>query len=218
MILRVYNVDWILGWVACLIAFISVFFPSWKTVFKQSRQLLDTSSTPGYLSSFSTSFYHNLDSFSTARWIDRQTFWTLNSFSIAGGSIKLLYYLFCWIVPRQILDGYISRSLLCSTHGSTPLSVEIYWTTIYSFSAIRLSFYSTSLLIYPSFHLPNLSHSLQTSSSRFLQAFSRFYSLGKLLMSHIHTFHVLKPRIWDFWKILGFFKIFKFLLKFWDGF
>ena len=34
MFLRVQNVDWILGWVACLIAFISVFFPSWKIIFK----------------------------------------------------------------------------------------------------------------------------------------------------------------------------------------
>ena len=151
---------------------------------------LDSFSTPGYLSSFSTSFSHYLD-----------------SFSIVGGSIEFLYYLFCWIIPQQILDSCICRSLLCTTPVSTTLFIEIYWTPIYLFSVIRLSFCSTSFSIYPSFHLPNLSHSLQTSSSRFLQAFSSFSSLGKLLISHFHAFHVLKPRIWGFWKILRFFKI-----------
>ena len=104
------------------------------------------------------------------------------------------------------LDRCICQSLLCSTPVSTPLSIEIYWTTIYSFSVIWLSFCSTSLSIYSSFHLPNLSHSLQTSSSRFLQAFSSFSLLGKLRISHIHAFHVLKSRIWGFWKLFGVFQ------------
>ena len=39
MFLRVQNIVWILGCVTCLIAFIFVFFPSWKTVFKQSEHL-----------------------------------------------------------------------------------------------------------------------------------------------------------------------------------
>ena len=39
MILKVQNVVWIFGWVVCFIAFISVFFPYWKTIFKQSRYL-----------------------------------------------------------------------------------------------------------------------------------------------------------------------------------
>ena len=59
-------VVWIFGWAACLIAFIFVFFSSWKTVFKQSRQLLDTSRQLGYLSSSLASFYCNLDSSSIA--------------------------------------------------------------------------------------------------------------------------------------------------------
>ena len=81
---------------------------------------LDTSSTPGYLSSFSTS-YLNLDSFSTAMWIDRQTFWTLDSFSIASGSIELLYYLFYWIVPRQL---HLPKPIMLDTY-STPLDTSI---------------------------------------------------------------------------------------------
>ena len=105
-----------------------------------------------------------------------------------------------------------------SWHLSTPLSVEIYWTSIYRYCAIRFSFLSISLSIDSYFHLPNLSHSLQTSSSRFLQAFTGFSSVGKLRISHLHAFHVLKPRFWGIWKILGFFKIDEFLLKFGLGF
>ena len=41
MILKVQNVGWIFGWVACFIAFISVFFPSWKIFLSN----LDISST-----------------------------------------------------------------------------------------------------------------------------------------------------------------------------
>ena len=92
---------------------------------------LDSFSTPGYLSSFSSSSYRNLDSFLIARWIDRDFFWILNSFSTAGGLIKLSLA-FCWFVPRQILDSCICRRFVFST----PLSVEIYWTSIYRFCAI----------------------------------------------------------------------------------
>ena len=43
------------------------------------------------------------------------------------------------------------------------------------------------------------------------------------LFSHLHAFHVLKPKFWGFFsfflgKILRFFKIDELLLKFWDGF
>ena len=198
-----------------------MFFPSWKTVFKQSRQLLNTSSTPGYLSSFSTSFYHNPDSFLAAGGTINKVFDPLIAFRqlMDRSSFSIIFYVELFLdrsSKAAFVEAFYAWHL--SRHLSTPLFVEIYWTPIYSFTAIRLSFCSTSLSIYPSFHLPNLSHSLQTSSSRFLQAFSRFSSLGKLLISHIHAFHVLKPRIWGFWKILGFFKIVEFLLKFWDGF
>ena len=133
-------------------------FPPLEKLFLSN---LNSFSTPGYLTSFSTSFYRNLDSFSTARWINQQTFWTLDSFSIAGRSIELLYYLFYWIVPLQILDSCICWSLLCSTSVSTPLSVEIYWTLIYMFSMIRFSLFLIFLLTDPSLHLPNTLFSLQ---------------------------------------------------------
>ena len=36
--------------------------------------------------------------------------------------------------------------------------------------------------------------------------------------SHLHAFHVLKPKFWGFLKNFGVFKIDELLLKFWDGF
>ena len=82
-------------------------FSSWKTIFKQSRQLLDTSLILGYLSSFSTSSYRNFDSFSIARWIDRDFFWILDSFSITGWSIEVG---FCSIVSQYLS---IHRDFFC---------------------------------------------------------------------------------------------------------
>ena len=163
----------------------------------QSRHLLDT-----WWIDWESSYL--LDSFSTARSIDR-------AFVLDMVVCSLTYS----------LHLYLSTTIFStptSIDVSTPSSVEIYWWPIYSPHTIRISFLSIFLSIPLTFHLPNLSHSLQTSSSRFLQVFSKFSSLGKLLISHIHAFHVLKPRIWGFWKILGFFKIVEFLLKFWDGF
>ena len=81
---------------------------------------LDTSSTPGYLSSSLAISYRNLDTSSIVRWIDRESSWILNSFSTAGGSIELLFMclLLCISTP--------SRQLHLSTpFYSTPLFVEI---------------------------------------------------------------------------------------------
>ena len=71
-----------------------MFFLSWKTNFKLSRHLIDTSSTPSYLSSFQNFSYRNLNKSSIARWINLVSSWTHDSFSITGGSIELLFYVF----------------------------------------------------------------------------------------------------------------------------
>ena len=86
---------------------------------------LDTSSTPGYLSRFSTSSYRNLDSFTTARWIDRDFFWTLNNFSIAGGSIELLFR-FLLICPSTDPRQLHLSTPFCSTLVLTPFDTSIY--------------------------------------------------------------------------------------------
>ena len=163
MILRGLYCVWIIGCVACLIAFMSVFFSSRKTVFKS---LLDTSSTPGYLSSFQAFFFYcNLDTSSTP-----------------GGSIEKVPI--CSIA-RSINRASVLDMVVCSsTHAqhqhpstaifstptstdfSTPSSVEIYWWPKYSPRVIRISFLSISLSIPLSFHLPNLSHSILTSFPR----------------------------------------------------
>ena len=106
MILRGLYGVWIIGCVACLIAFISVFFSSQKTVFKS---LLDTSSTPGYLSSFQAFFsYCNLDTSSTP-----------------GGSIEKVPV--SSIASRQL---WIDRASILASDGlfldtsSIPVSVD----------------------------------------------------------------------------------------------
>ena len=100
---------------------------------------LDTSRHLAYLSRSLVVCYRNRDSCLDSWWIDRENSWTLNSFSTAGGSIKILFS-FCWIVPRQLLDSFIclhffprhlSRHL--ARYLSTPLSVKNYWTPINRF-------------------------------------------------------------------------------------
>ena len=112
MILRGLYVVWIIGCVACLIAFISMFFSSRKTVFKS---LLDTSSTPGYLSSFQVFFYRNLDTW----WIDRESSCLLDSFSTARS-----------INRASVLDMVVCSSThawhlhLSTAFFSTPTSID----------------------------------------------------------------------------------------------
>ena len=90
--------------------------------------------------------------------------------------------------PQQLHLSTLFFSTPSMIDVSTPLSIEIYWTSIYRFCAIWFSFHSISLSIVSYFLLPNLSHSFQTSSSRFLQAFTSFSSFGKLRTSHLHAF------------------------------
>ena len=212
MILRGLYGVWIIGCVACLNAFLFVFFSSRKTVFKS---LLDTSSTLGYLSSFQVFFF--LIAISTlGESIKKVSISSIASWQL-GRSIELLLLIW-WFVSRHLQLSTVFLSTPTSTDVSTPLDTFICQDLLRLFfnSSCDLLLISVDLpLDYSAFHLPILSHSLQSSSSRFLQAFSSLSSLGKLLISHIHAFHVLKPRIWGFWKFLGIFKIVEFLLKFW---
>ena len=211
----------IIGCVACLITFMYLFFSSRKTVFKS---LLDTFSTPSFcrasklvfLITISTPPRHLvdrsrssclLDSFSTARSID----WA-SMLDMVGCSSTLPRHLHLstaiFSTPSSTacsipLDTYICRDLLMAYLISS-CDPQLIFVDL----SLDTSVFSTpkSLSLTPIFFL------------RFLQDFLRFSLLSKLLISHIHAFHVLKPRIWGFWKILGFFKIVEFFLKFWDGF
>ena len=142
MILRVFNVDWILGWVACLIEFISIFFPSWKTVLKQSWQLLDTSSTLGYLSSFQAFSYRNL-----------------NTSSTPGGSIEKV--LVSSIASRHLVDQ--SSLISCAwCFCTSTLARHLYLSAANSLTPSSTP-YSTPLDLSRSFCLHCFSHVLHIS-------------------------------------------------------
>ena len=168
-------------------------------VFPFLKNYFQAISTPGYLSRFSTSSYRNLDSFSTARWIDRDFFWALNSFSTASGSIELLFR-FLLIYPSTDPRQLHLSTPFCSTLVLTPLDTSIYQDLLGSYlSANRdfpLIFLDLSLdrLVFSPPKTLSLTPNLIPKCS--LSFFKFFSSLGKFLFSHLHAFHVLKPRFW----------------------
>ena len=97
---------------------------------KRFLSFLDTSSIPPWhlaiCRALKLYFYRNLNRSSTARWIDRESSWTLNSFLIAGGSIELpfLCLLLCFSTPFSttvstdvvFLDTFLDRCLNTSQH------------------------------------------------------------------------------------------------------
>ena len=117
----------------------------------------------------------------------------------------------CRFVPRHLLDSYICLHLCCSTLVSTPLSVEIYCTSIYRFCVIRFSFLLISLSIALSPHLPNHSLSLQTFFPSDFQAFSRFalhlVCLFSLIYMHFMFWNLgfrVFEKIWGFSKLMSY--------------
>ena len=160
----------------------SVFFSSRKNVFeKLARHLLYSWLSVELPKAFS---YRNLDNTSTP-----------------GGSIKKVYDLST--APRHLVDRSsiilasgiflpwhsICRCCFFSTfarqmarHHLDTSSVEIYWWSLNTPRAICSSLLSIYLSFFQTFHLLNLSHSLQTSSPGIL----KLSSLGKLLISFIY--------------------------------
>ena len=180
MILKDYYVDWIISWVAYWITFMFVFFTLEKLVLKSG-------STPCYLSSFSSFFYHNPDNSlilggsiektpapSTASWhlVDR------SSFCSWIWCVLPRYLLYISAVDDHFLDTYLNSFLDTFRH-------------LHRLSFIKglyiLSLQSVS-------HFFNLSRSVRTCSS------------PKLFLSHTPN-HFL----WDF---LSFFKILLLLVSF----
>ena len=166
----------------------SVFFKSQKTDFKC---WLDTSSIPCCLLSFFSFSNHNPDSFS----IPGGSIENGSTFSIASRHLvdrSIFYSWFCWVVPRHLLDtlvvdDHISRHLLDRYFDTSRYLHLLRFTagTIYTSCAIHLLFQSISLSILLWFLSQILSSHSFNYSSRFLQAFSSFSSLGKLLiLSH----------------------------------
>ena len=108
MILRVLYGVWIIGCIACLIAFMSVFFSSLKTVFKN---LLDTwlsFELPRFFS------YCNLDTW----WIDRESSRLLDSFLTARSIDR------AFVLDMVGCSSTLARHLhLSTTIFSTPTSI-----------------------------------------------------------------------------------------------
>ena len=111
---------------------------------------------------------------SIARSIDRESLCPLNSSTIHRA---------CFAVDtsEHLLNSCICRNLLKFNTFRHLLSVEIYWTPIYRVNATQSSLSLISLDLSMSVHFPNLSHSLQTSSSRCFRPRSSYSSLGKCL-------------------------------------
>ena len=141
-----------------MIASIFVFFPFWKTVLRQSRQLLNTSLIPGYLSNFSTSSNRNLDNFLTARWIYRETFCPLDSFSIHRGWLDSISTPLDWLRSScmHCFSHVLHLSIILSSIA--PCNVHAFiWISLYPLiildhlyvSRVKLSsfFYLLSIMI-----------------------------------------------------------------------
>ena len=102
------------------------------------------------------------------------------------------------------LDTFIYRDLLGS-----------YLSTNCNFLLIFLDLSLDKLVFSPPKTLSLTPNLIPKCFSSFFKFFS---SLGKVLLSHFHEYHISKPRFWGFRTILGFFKIDDFLLKFLIGF
>ena len=154
-----------------------VFFTSRKTGFKS---WLDTSSIPCCLSSFFSfflsHFWHLLDTW----WIDWESSCLLDSFSIAGGYIKLLFLhlMDCSSTPPRYL--YLSTtisSIPTSIASSIPLNTYIYRDLLRTYIFVLhdpILISSISLDLSTSVHLPN---TISLTLNLFLCDFSSFFNI-----------------------------------------
>ena len=152
----------------------------------QSRQHLNTFTTSGYLSSFQAFSYRNLDTSSTPGGsIEKVSIPSIASRHLVDRS-SLISCVWCF-VPRHFLDTYICRWL--NPRHLTRHSLDTFicqpLLRFYIFSLCDPNLISLDLSLNSSISsLPNTLISLPIFSLRFLQAFSRVSSLGKLIISH----------------------------------
>ena len=126
---------------------------------------------------FLTQSQHLLDTW----WIDRESSCLLDSSLTPRGSIKLLFLnlILCCSIPQL---STTNSSTPTSTTSSTPpdtSAVEHYWRVYIYFHRDPSLIFSICPWLFIS---QTLSFSLSTSSSRLLQAFSSFSTLGKRLI------------------------------------
>ena len=169
----------------------SVFFFSRKTGFKK---WLDTSSIPpqhfAICRAFQAFLYRNPDSSSipsgsfkkaptssiaSRHLVDQSSFYSWIWFLIAR------YLLDTSAVDKHFLDTYLNSFLDTSRYLICRALLKVLFKPP---RAIRFSFHSISLSIALCFLSLTLSSHSNLNPQRFLQDFSRFFSLGKLLISH----------------------------------
>ena len=179
MILKDYYVDWIISWVAYWITFMFVFFTLEKLVLKSG-------STPCYLSSFSSFFYHNPDnslilggsiekslisSIASRHLVDRSSFcsWIWR--------IAPRYLLDTLAVKDHFLDTYFDSFLYTSRHLYLSRFTEgIYIPSSWSDSHFFDVSWSVRTCSSPK-------HSLSLTPNIFLCDFSSFFKILLLLVS-----------------------------------
>ena len=133
---------------------------------------------------------------SIARWINQDFFRILDSFLTAGGSIKLPFR-FLLICPST--TSSVNAFLLDTSIGQDLLG--FYLSVNRDFPLIFLNLSLDRLVFSPPKTLSLTPNLIPMCSSSFFELFS---SLGKFLFSHLHVFHVLKPRFWGFSKLMSF--------------
>ena len=161
---------WLDHWLSCMLDCIHdcVFLLSKKWFLKVARFLLDTSSTPCYLSSFLSLFLSQSRQLLDTWWINQECSNLLDSFSTPSGSIELLFLdlIPCCSIP-QLSTSIFSTPI--STASSTPpdtSSIELYW-----------RFYLNLLV---------------RSDSHFTRSLSRLFSVFSLKLSHLTPISILK--------------------------
>ena len=152
-----------------------------------------------------------------------------DSFSIPGGSIEIgftssiasrhlvdrssFYSWFCWncsstppwyLSCRRSFSRHLPRQV--SRYLLTPASVKIYCRHYIS-SLCDLVLISIDLSLDTSlFSLPKHSHLIPNFVLQgFFKLFQEFLPLVSFQSSHIHAFHVLKPRFWGFSKLMSYY-------------
>ena len=183
---------WLDHWLSCMLDCIHVcVFHSRKTSFKK---WLDTSSIPprhlAVCQDSSNFSYHNLanssipsgsiekapaSSIASRHLVDRSRFYSWIWWIVAR------YLLDTSAVDKHFLDTYLNSFLNTSQHLICQALLKVLFKPP---RAIQSSFHLISLSIALCFLSQTLSSHSNLNPRRFLQAFSSFSSLGKLLISH----------------------------------
>ena len=162
------------------------------------KSWLDTSSIASYLSSFLSFFLLQSQQHLDTWWIDRESFWPLDSSSTPSGSIEphilLLVFLFLDSFSTHDLSTllFLIPARQMSRHHLDTSSVEIYWGLYLSSSCDPPVIFSISLSIDFCFLSQTLSYFPQIHSTRFLQASPSSSSRGKLLFSCISSINAFE--------------------------